>query len=510
MSVIRARSTAGMIYEVGFKLGFLNYLGFEDKIREISQIVRQDKDRYRVLSEDCMYRDGVLFIPDIPDENIARSKRESVVKFYKDRCEYNDNNLRHLAVYSVGIWNGNMFAKQVSYNKKKKIELIAADIKQEVPIKGHYRNTDLAFISEWPGGKDITYHFYDIKFDGYKSVQLVIDTIRESKEGGVIDVYPVSYSRGINLSLGFIEKDLLSFTERFLKIVKERKKEELRVDYEIKNMLQILSYLFGYIYGMERDKLDIEFGVLYSERESLIYNLPLTKADTEVIRRYRDEIMDLYRQAKTIFGEERGIRNIDLVRESIQVAIASMRSSIKEIEEKIRKEWRKSKIIKMNQTMDDLREDVRNTIKKFYEEGPWGKVLALLHSTGAGKTTNSIEVFLNSNEKVVYIYLAPRKKLIEQVRKTIEVFLNSNDIIDGTQIKKEENKEGRVKKTIDGTEHAYAYVSSEEKRGIARLVASEILKRAGKFDKLAVLLTTQSFTLVNNNGWQSSTLKIFL
>jgi len=487
-------SLAGSVFEFGFKLGFaieaerksegewkeewkkrkehLLSLRLEGRLGEFSRVLKK-------ISQ------GELYLP-----KILNKRDKSLLEILREEGINIDNNSklhRLVALFVIGLYEGIFF---VRYSLPKKGEIIPwiFEFGTERPDAGTYENADLIFRIE---GKEI--HVYELKLYGgaYHIIRML--TPYEEKEADIIP----PLTRGMQLSITLGERNLEKFISSVYEIGKELlDKGEIYITPEIKFIIQLLSYSLDLL-SRERKNLserEIVMGLIYPTTDGPVFRFPIEEGIDYAF--FSKMMKELYAQIKQIGNVETmkiaaEVSSFTMVKEITENLENIKKEIIREQEElwkRIREREEKKLVIIPESSISEIREKVRKDVEEFYKNNPWGRVLALLHSTGTGKTTSVVEFFLEKfNGKVVFLYIAPRIQLLKELREKVEK-------IKGVKLvwpyeKEEEEWDIRFIKMVD---EGNPINSTEGKlKGAVNKASSYIVDG---HEKIAIFLTTQSIT----------------
>jgi len=490
-------SQAGSAYEFGFKLGFIR----EAERRSIRE---STKDTWRKIRE--------LFIGKIHEKHLGelahilkdveplfqtkmlKEREKSILEIAKEVGfqPSNDTNLHRLiAHFVIGLYEGIFFVQY--YLPEGEISPRVFDFGSETSYAGVYQNADLIFSIK---GKEL--HVYDLKlFGGAYHVLRMLTAYEERR----LDIIPPS-TRGMQLSITLGERSLEKFALSLYEIGEELlKKGEIGLNVELKNVIQLLSYSLDFL-SKERERLsekEMVMGLIYSTTDAPVFRFPIEDRDyTDLAEKIRELYERIKEQAEV--GEVLKIGaevSSGLTTEGKLRRLEKLKEEIRREKEELWKEIRERESGKLEITPEEsitkLREKVYNDVKKFYEGGPWGRGLALLHSTGAGKTRSVIEIFLKQiSEKVIFLYFAPRIQLLEEVKESVErlgiktvwVYTKEDEEL---ELSAEFVKKGDLGELINAWKGKLKTAVEEAHSLVAE--GSE---------KIAILLTTQTITRTQN------------
>jgi len=418
-------SVAGSVYEFGFKLGFIR----EAERRSIRDLTKHTWRKIRELFIGKIHEKHLGELAHVLKEvellfqtKMLKEREKSMLEIAREAGfqPNSDSKLNRLiAHFVIGLYEGIFFVQH--YLPEGEISPVIFDFGSEVPNAGTYENADLIFSIE---GKEL--HVYDLKLFGADYHLLRMLTPYEE---GRLDIIPPS-TRGMQLSITLGERSLEKFALNLYEIGEELlKKGEIGINVELKNVIQLLSYSLDFL-SKERESLsekEIVMGLIYSTTDAPVFRFPIEDRDyTDLAEKIRGlyerikeqvevgEVLKIGTEVSSGLTTEGKLRRLEKLKEEI-------RKEKEELWEEIRERESRKFEITPRESITKLRKKVYNDVKKFYESGPWGRGLALLHSTGAGKTRSVIEVFLKQmSEKVIFLYFAPRIQLLKEVKESVE------------------------------------------------------------------------------------------
>ena len=498
-------SVAGSVYEFGFKLGF----AAEAERRSKGEL----KDSWRERKEDLLRKIHEEYLGELASVfknieaeklcqvRILKEREKPLFEILREAGIEIDNNSRLqrlLTHFAIGLYEGIFFVRYY-LPEEGEISPVVFNFGLEIPNAGDYENADLIFRIR---GKEI--HVYDLKLFG---ADYHIRRMLTSYKEGEMDVIPPS-TRGTQLSITLGERSLEKFALNVYEIGEELlKKGEIGITMEIKNIIQVLSYSLDFL-SRERERIsekEIVMGLIYSTTDAPVFRFPIE--DGKDYRDLAEKIKKLYERIKerVEVGELMKIEAEVSSGWPLEGKLMGLDDLIKEIREETNKLWEEIRerenrefVITPEESISKLRKKVKNDVKEFYKSKPWGKCLALLHSTGAGKTKSVIEVFLEQmSGKVVFLYFAPRIQLLKEVKekvdklgiKTVYIYTKKDEIGEelGLPIVRF-IKKGDIGETRDTPE-------GKIKRAIK--IADKFVAQG--HEKIAVFLTTQTVTRTPNS-----------
>ncbi|NPB07169.1 MAG: hypothetical protein GXO03_06170 [Aquificae bacterium] len=458
-------SIRGLLFEVGFKGGFARGLArrqpdpWRDKEKLILNKLRRHADRLGPTGKLLASLEDPFSLKPFDGKSFT-SELPQVTGPY-ERAE--------LAVYAAGLVAGRLLAASV---KGRAVPVVFDLFSEERSEAGVYPNADLLFLEK--SSESTLLHCYDNKlFGGYRHLlKLLTDELFVPPELGGAQLY---------LTPGGVSFE--SFARTLLEVARRLNEP----DPEITALTQVFSYTLDYLSKPPIPDA-VQLGVLPSTSEGFVCRFPLNGSGgfyAELAEAFKRTYAQLKRKPKTYFRKvreragvkARSYRNLDKLKEELTVKVEQLQS---ELNGPRRTSLRPAK------TISELRAEVLRLVRDFFNEGPYGKALVLLHSTGAGKTTAARRVVLGeTDEKLVYFYFAPRKKLVSEQLIEAERLLGSERVLTVSQAGRE--KPPAVRRGDEAKEE-----SSPE--GLLRRL-SELVKQSVKEhkpDKLACFTTTQS------------------
>ena len=496
-------SELGNIYEFGFKIGFLKNTDEE----EFQYLINPSPERLKVYKE----RLGIIgqLIEDLQDKSVLYTLRIATKKQKKAERDKpfrnfipNDKvSLIQGGIYQIGLYNGTLFAE-----KFKDIKVIRCDMFNEIANTGHWANADLIFRT------DNVLHVYDLKlFGGFTHLDKLLTPARENKE----PIYLPFTTTGIRLSIAIGNDSLDLFCEALLDTVEPLLEQNRLTDYELKALIQVMSYLTGYL--TEEIKFErVRFGIITPTTDSLFFNLKNDLTEDKASY-YREKFMKLYHELKQLqegYNLEKhqnlSIKHHVILLKRVQEMIEGLEKEIQTIKDEISKRNNNQYTLDHWISISELRKVVKSQVKEFIKD-PYGKVLVLLHSTGAGKTVSTMDTLLGElakKEKLFVFYFAPKLKLLDQqISQTVEKYKDYVEVFYDKSEKADEEGIYLKKTGID----TVMQVNKYGLKGIGKLkkTVSEAITYIinPKNNKTVVnFLTTQSITKTNHNGNTSNTL----
>lgn len=370
----------GFIFEGAFKLGFL-----KDKLKDYEDYKEHvfSKIRQRILEspEDLQQALYPLFL-DLDLESIPTCG-----------LEYNPKNLS-LFLSALGYKEGLLYGishKEVTLKKY----TLGDESNQAV-----WENADLVFVD----GKKL--HVIDFKASGFSGYMEKLNVSAQVRGESIIPF--INFGLPVNVSLG--ELSLEGFLEKFLEVKGEMLELE-EVFVEIKGFLQLLCYCVDFLSDKKNteDLQEVSLELLYPLQEP--FNVRLRIENREGLRKYLEPIRELYRELKRRENPYREANYPSETRkrrllEETRKEISEYRAILKKLEEN-------AIGLEVN-PIGDVRDHVKESVKRFMRIDEPCKALVLLHSAGSGKTTTVREHIQKLDGKHMVIYMATRKILVER------------------------------------------------------------------------------------------------
>lgn len=516
-------SYLGNFFELGYKLGILQYLCKQnklvvnlyslhdknkiitpqDKIFEIINHIKNSCDSNQILQYDWFFKiveafktkQNLLFMPQLTDSIHIKSFDNSFFNIINTHVFNNQladdiNNLNSISAYVIGVYSGFYHFKYLCEESQKHIQSVSfinIDMHTEVGIKGLAGNADLLFYFTDKINKNIYLHLYELKSAGLKN--FIKNILQVSTVDREILIPRCNYSYSLGFVLGNYNID--TFFARFIDLINEHFKITPIINPDLKNLIQASTYLLNYLSlnkTILKSTAEITYGVIYALDDSLIYNFKMdsNKDFLDKLDSYAIKMSTFYKKCKQpIYSTEQDIKcSNDICINDVTVSNSTKQLIYKNSEEikTLSNYFKQQKPIKIKpeRNIDDNRKHVREIIEELWfnykndlenKNGKNIKGAFLLHSMGSGKTTSSRNVILNDLDKlkICYLYFAPRKKLIEQEFEKIKEFLLS--------LKKDNNNEcnkNNGKDENDNTNAKYKLdivdISDEEEKRSAKII----------------------------------------
>lgn len=512
--------SAGYLFEIGFKMGFLYELSLMESRFKEELLIFFEKVQKRIETEDIdfgLFKEifKVLTVAELCSTFLLRERKEEFISLVEKKLEQrieNSNDFANLGIYVNGLYAGRFFVKnlksnfqnfheklqegnhlenknnQINKNNQTLIKIKVCDIFEENSTPGHYMNADLIFEV---GSK---LYVYDFKLHGGYHILKDIFNYKTGRKSGESNIFLPLTTRGYRLYISMGNAKFENFIEHIIEIGKKLAETgELEFDLEMRTIIQIFSYALDYLSQSNEKFTELECGAIYSLSDGPRFIFDISQTSKDFLVQKAEEIKDLYKDLKRLresysmeitksieqYTQQKEGRTILAKLRSLTRKLLNEKEAIKqelekrELESQIKKEY-----LKPAMGITELRSKVKEVVQNFYDNNPWGKVLVLLHSTGAGKTTSAREVFLDNNsQKIIYFYFAPRKRLLEQEKKEIETKGIQTVYIYESELNKQ-NKE------VNFTKSGYE--------------AAKINENQGKLKKSTLQLVNLIYTKPNN------------
>ena len=483
-------SVAGNVYEFGFKLGFLKEIlvknkdeTWESRLRLIWETAKRNREKLGFIGE-------ILEIgyEELTNTRYWREREKSLREILEDFgikiSKSSDETL--LGVFATGLYKGRFFARHLPEGK---ITPVVFSIFSEISEVGVYQNADIAFRVS--GAKE-EFHLYDLKlYGGYGHIYAYL----HGKEP--LYVPPRPYGVSLSLSLGNLS--LKEFTDRFIEVCEN---EENIDNFELGALLQVFTYLYDYL-EKNKDKLHrIYVGFLPSTTDGVVFPFEYEEDNFYEKGKKLKQLYIRYKAGKENLKQEflssLSGKRTNLVKRRIKKLSEKLHEEIKLLRAEIDKREARSYTIIPAKGISQIRSEVKEEVKRFFNSSPWGKALILLHSTGAGKTTAVRDFLLNLQEKLIVFYIAPRIRLIEDQIYTLKEKVY---VINPYSIKDE--KDESLLFTRKGETVEFLTKKAEAKlKNVALKVNTAV--REGK-EKIFAFITLQAITRLPNSS--NTTLK---
>ncbi|MEM4115584.1 MAG: hypothetical protein QXP59_06235 [Saccharolobus sp.] len=429
MTDIDIYSLSGRVFELGFKVGFLQslkqsnkYMRFFDNGKNTIENIESKINSYLNAVSDKTH--GKI-IYDLKEKLILDKKAD--VSLYEqlksmvnmDECSDETILIGH---YVVGWHSGYEFGKDFRdktfkgrYNESIKESIQSTffmfDISQETNDKGTWRNADMIIY------RDKTLHVYDIKSSNG------VNVMRKFYSNHKITLPPVISGFNLYLSFGNGCESFVEFIDNFERIVQDKDRTQ---GLDLIYISQVFSYLFDFLrsvwmYNKESYEIDyISVGTINPFLDNSIYRWNVSGCLTDEIIKKGQIFKDVYKNLHygAVFTKKEVIESIK--QNYIKYVIDKIEKSTNEYKEQISKLENNCITLTPKNSIDDVRKEVSDVVKKVKDEflsSNQSMVVCLFHSAGTGKTTAIIREFLENNDdkRILMIGVWPRIELKKDV-----------------------------------------------------------------------------------------------
>jgi len=469
----------GEVFEFAFKLGFLkgrveDYESFtEDGFERIkSKFLENGLEELAYVWEQL--KEHVPFELENPPQEL-----KNLGLGQTDR-----NTL--LFLFLLGYYEGSFYGK--GFNN---VRFIKYQLGEGSQIAGIYHNADLLFVA------DGVLYVVDFKLAGaVGDIRALLD-----KGEGVIP-YRV-YGLPVNVSLGEVA------FERFVSSLLEMEEELLSLETanpELKGFLQVVSYGVDYLCEeMPKDVQEVSLSLFYPLAEPFSARFYWNGED---LSPYRERIKQLYEKLRPVDWEySQAVAEGRARRERL---LEEVPREIERLKEEVQKRENTEEIVEPGK-IAETRKHVGKELDEFFSKTQDIKALCLLHSAGAGKTTQTRNQILMQEGKHIVLYMATRKVLVdreykklkdlkdalegngkgidpqdEEYKKVLEYLKNSNKSI-GLVYEKRQDRKGKHVENIGDT-----YKNLSANSGVLKRTVDQILKLTDEKDIIWALCTQQA------------------
>jgi uncharacterized protein YpiB (UPF0302 family) len=391
-----------------------------------------------------------------------------------------------LFLFLLGYYEGSFYGKGF-----KNVRFIKYQLGEGSQIAGIYHNADLLFVA------DGVLYVVDFKLAGaVGDIRALLD-----KGEGVIP-YRV-YGLPVNVSLGEVG------FERFVFSLLEMEEELLSLETanpELKGFLQVVSYGVDYLCEeMPKDVREVSLSLFYPLAEPFSARFYWNGED---LSPYRERARQLYEKIKEIDWEySQAVAEGRARRERL---LEEVPKEIERLKEEMQKRENTEEIIEPGK-IAETRKHVGKELDEFFSKAQDIKALCLLHSAGAGKTTQTRNRILMQEGKHIVLYMATRKVLVdreykklkdlkdalegngkgidprdEEYKKVLEHLKNSNKSI-GLVYEKRQDRKGKHVENIGDT-----YKNLSANSGVLKRTVDQILKLTDEKDIIWAFCTQQA------------------
>lgn len=478
------RKFIGYLYEAFFKYGF-GVISKED----LSLFFGVNKeDVVKVLKEYKVLKD--LIFSYIDEEEKERKN-----------IKLGDKGWTVDYLINLALMQGQHFKQSL----RGEIKIIKADLYEHGVFAGDYRNADLMFLV------DKRLYVVEIKTDrtldilnGLKRVVLNQENITYKDLAEYGAYLPFRFFTGVPIKLSVGKLTLENFISGLLN------KEHIFKDavfhtLETITTLQPLAYAISYIKENKGILKQID-----SIKVEAIH--PFEKLYSPLILIEEGENIDfdgVNERIRELYQDVRSKKSDDILQELLNKQdIRLIRSRIEENNRRVKEELEKrhNKTVRIQaEAISKVRSAVRQVVEDFItrrRQDKQLKVLGLFHSAGSGKTT-SIRNMANREDKVLVLYFASRKILVQRERDEYEklgfkVYTpEEQDKVRGiTENIREESQE-----VIENIAPRHNVIVKETIAGNLELIGTFLDNLLNENDcKIACFTTTQSIVSVNKQG----------
>lgn len=479
------RKFIGYLYEAFFKYGF-GVISKED----LSLFFGVNKeDVVKVLKEYKALKDLIFSYIDQEEkerENIKLGEKDYWIVDY---------------LINLALIQGKHFRQSL----RGEIKIIKGDLYEHGVSAGDYRNADLMFLN----GKRL--YVVEIKTDRTLDIlkdlkRIVLNqeniTYKDLAEYGAY--LPFRLFTGVPIKLSVGKLTLKNFIDGLLN------KENIFKDtvfhtLETITTLQPLAYAISYI----RENRDI-LKQIDSIKVEVIH--PFEKLYSPLILIERGENInfdEVYDRIRELYKDVRSKKSDDILQELLNKQdIRHIRLTIEEVHRRAKEELerRNNKTVRIQaEDISKVRLAVRQVVEDFItrrRQDKQLKVLGLFHSAGSGKTT-SIRDMANKEDKVLVLYFASRKILVQRERDEYEklgfkVYMPEEQ----DKVRKiTENIKEESQRVIENIAPRHNVITKETIAGNLELIGTFLDNLLNENNcKIACFTTTQSIVSVNKQG----------
>jgi len=297
--------------------------------------------------------------------------------------------------------------------------------------------------------------------------------------------------------------------ERFVFSLLEMEEELLSLETanpELKGFLQVISYGVDYLAEEKpKDVREVSLSLFYPLAEPFSARFYWNGED---LSPYRERIKQLYEKLRPVDWEySQAVAEGRARRERL---LEEVSKKIERLKEEMQKRENTEEIIEPGK-ITETRKHVKKELYKFFSKAQDIKALCLLHSAGAGKTTQTRNQILMQEGKHIVLYMATRKVLVdreykklkdlmdalegngkgidprdEEYKKVLEHLKNSNKSI-GLVYEKRQDRKGKHVENIGDT-----YKNLSANSGVLKRTVDQILKLTDEKDIIWALCTQQA------------------
>lgn len=391
-----AVSLLGFVFEGAFKLGFMKDKLLDQEYKHFAKSVfvkleeeaKEDDTSIQIIkqvSQDPSYR---IDNPPSSLRGLSRLLREATDPGEESgaiRKEWKEIYIKLL--FAIGYSGGYFYGRKHTAFPKK--YLIGEESDEII-----WQNSDLLFVESQ------VLHILDLKLGG--AMVALRRLLSEKSPRLPLSVYGVP----VNVSTG--ELVFYRFLEQIM-YIKDKLRESEDIFPENKGMLQMLCYATDFLANESEPIRQVSLELIYPLAEPL--NLRFTVQKREILKRFLEDVRELYRslKAKSLPYEEinsNSPHRHKRVREQTRITISALR-------EEMQKRQEQSFSLPTGD-ITEARRDVRQRLEAFFLHPAPCKAIALLHSAGSGKTSTTRNLILQKPGKHIVIYMATRISLLDR------------------------------------------------------------------------------------------------
>jgi len=469
----------GEVFEFAFKLGFLK--------GRVEDYERFTKDGFERIKSKFLENglEELAYVWEQLKEHVPFELENPPQELKNLGLGQTDKNTL-LFLFLLGYYEGSFHGKGFKNGR-----FIKYQLGEGSQIAGIYHNADLLFVA------DVVLYVVDFKLGGAEGD---IRALLDKGEGSI--PYRV-YGLPVNVSLGEVG------FERFVFSLLEMEEELLSLETanpELKGFLQVISYGVDYLCEeMPKDVREVSLSLFYPLAEPFSARFYWNGED---LSPYRERIKQLYEKLRPVdWKYSQAVAEGRARRERL---LEEVSKKIERLKEEMQKRENTEEIIEPGK-ITETRKHVKKELYKFFSKAQDIKALCLLHSAGAGKTTQTRNQILMQEGKHIVLYMATRKVLVdreykklkdlmdalegngkgidprdEEYKKVLEHLKNSNKSI-GLVYEKRRDRKGKHVENIGDT-----YKNLSANSGVLKRTVDQILKLTDEKDIIWALCTQQA------------------
>ena len=469
----------GEVFEFAFKLGFLK--------GRVEDYERFTKDGFERIKSKFLENglEELAYVWEQLKEHVPFELENPPQELKNLGLGQTDKNTL-LFLFLLGYYEGSFHGKGFKNGR-----FIKYQLGEGSQIAGIYPNADLLFIA------DGILYVVDFKLGGAEGD---IRALLDKGEGSI--PYRV-YGLPVNVSLGEVG------FERFVFSLLEMEEELLSLETanpELKGFLQVISYGVDYLAEEKpKDVREVSLSLFYPLAEPFSARFYWNGED---LSPYRERIKQLYEKLRPVdWKYSQAVAEGRARRERL---LEEVSKKIERLKEEMQKRENTEEIIEPGK-ITETRKHVKKELYKFFSKAQDIKALCLLHSAGAGKTTQTRNQILMQEGKHIVLYMATRKVLVdreykklkdlmdalegngkgidprdEEYKKVLEHLKNSNKSI-GLVYEKRQDRKGKHVENIGDT-----YKNLSANSGVLKRTVDQILKLTDEKDIIWALCTQQA------------------